>query len=85
MNEKYGTVIEVFIPNEYKKGNLLDVMDSTHVGFQVMTEDGIKSVIVEANEFNAQIMKNDFVRIIEQNICGTHYIDIELYEGEDYE
>ena len=53
MNETIGKVIEVFIPNEYIRGNLLDVMDCTHIGFRVMTDEGIKDVIVETNEFNA--------------------------------
>ena len=39
-----GKVIEVYIPEEYKNGNLLDVMDRTNIGFRVLTEEGIKEV-----------------------------------------
>ena len=34
-----GKVIEVYIPEEYKNGNLLDVMDRTNIGFRVLTEE----------------------------------------------
>lgn len=85
MNETIGKVIEVFIPNEYIRGNLLDVMDCTHIGFRVMTDEGIKDVIVETNEFNTKIMKDDLVVIREQIISDKYYVDIELCEGEYYE
>lgn len=78
-----GKVIEVFVPEQYKNGNLLDVMDRTNIGFKVMTDNGIKEVIQEQNEFNVKIMKNDLVTIIEQTISGKDFVDIELYEGDD--
>ena len=56
-------------------------MDRTNVGFKVMTIDGMRDIVVEANELNAEIMKNDEVILIEQNISGQHFIDIEIYEG----
>lgn len=50
-----------------------------------MTDEGIKDVIVETNEFNAKIMKDDLVVIREQIISDKYYVDIELCEGEYYE
>lgn len=83
MNKIIGKVIEVFIPNEYKNGNLLDVMDRTNIGFKVETSEGIKEIITEQNELNAKILKNDLVIIIEQTISGKDFVDIELYEGDE--
>ena len=84
MKKTIGKVIEVFIPEQYKNGNLLDIMDRTNIGFKIKTDEDVKEVIVEANEFISKIMKNDTVIITEQTISGEHFIDIELYEGEDY-
>lgn len=83
MTKEIGKVIDVFIPEQYKSGNLLDVMDRTNIGFKVMTANDIREIIVEGNEFNAKIMKNDLVTIIEQTISGKDFVDIELYEGEE--
>ena len=82
MIKTMGKVIEVFVPEQYKNGNLLDVMDRTNIGFKVMTDNGIREFIVEDNEFNARIMKNNLVTIIEQTISGKNFIDVELYEGD---
>ncbi len=83
MIKTIGKVIEVFVPEQYKNGNLLDVMDRTNIGFKVMTDNGIKKVIQEQNEFNVKIMKKDLVTIIEQTISGKDFVDIELYEGDE--
>lgn len=83
MNRITGKVIKVFIPNEYKNGNLLDVMDRTNIGFKVETSEGIKEIITEQNELNAKILKNDLVTILEQTISGKDFVDIELYEGDE--
>ena len=80
MKQELGKVIEVFIPQEYKNNKLIDVMDVKNIGFKVMTEDGIKEIIQEQNEFNSNIMKNDTVLITEQTISNKKFIDIELYE-----
>lgn len=82
MIKTIGKVIEVFIPQQYRNGILLDVMDRTNIGFKVMINNGIREIIVESNEFNAKIMKNDIVIIIEQTISGKNFIDIEQYKGE---
>lgn len=82
MTKLIGKIIEVYIPEQYKNNNLLDVMDRTNLGFKIMTENGIRDVIVESNELNARIMKNDLVTIIEQKISGKDFVDIELYEGD---
>ena len=83
MIKTIGRVIEVFIPEQYKNGNLLDVMDRTNIGFKVVTNNIMRDIIVEQNELNAKIMKNDLVTIIEQTISGKDFIDIELYEGDE--
>ena len=85
MTKTRGKVMEVYIPEQFKNGELLDVMDRINIGFRVKTPDGLKDVILEANADNAQIMKNDEVLIIEQDISGKHFVDIEIYDGEDYE
>ena len=83
MIKTIGRVIEVFIPEQYKNGNLLDVMDRTNIGFKVVTNNSMRDIIVEQNELNAKIMKNDLVTIIEQTISGKDFINIELYEGDE--
>ena len=82
MEKLYGIVKEVYIPEEYKNGNLLDVMDRNVIGFKVLIDDEILDFQFEQDEFNVQIMKNDEVLIIKQVIDGKEYIDI---EGVDYE
>ena len=85
MERKIGKVIEIFIPEEYKNGRLIDIMDSNKIGFKVQLEDELIEIVEEQDEFNANIMKNDLVMITKQNISGTDFVDIELYDGDDYE
>ena len=85
MNKIIGKVVEVFIPEQYKNNNLLDVMDRTNITFKIMTNNGLKEVTTEQNEENATIMKDDLVEIIEQTISSENFIDIRLYGGEDNE
>lgn len=85
MERKIGKVIEVFIPTEYKNDRLLDVMDINKIGFKVQLEEELIELIEEQNEFNASIMKNDLVMITKQSISGTDFVDIELYNGDNYE
>lgn len=85
MSKIIGKVIEVYVPEQYKNGRLLDVMDRTNIGFKIMIENGIRNVVLEEDEFNAKIMKNDLVIISDQNISGKHFTDIELYEGDGNE
>ena len=85
MIKKYGKVIEVFIPEEYKNGGLIDVMDSNKIGFNVLCDGEIIKVIQQQDEFNANIMKNDSVIITKQTISGKEFIDIELDSGENNE
>ena len=85
MIKTVGKVVEIFIPKQYKNGGLLDVMDRTQIGFKVMTDNGMKEIIEEQNQFNARIVKNDYVMIIEQTISGKDFVDIELYEGDWHE
>ncbi len=85
MNKVIGKVVEVYIPEQYKSGDLLDIMDRTNIGFKVMTDDGIKVIEMEQDEENSHIMKNDLVEIIEQTISGKDFVDIRLYEEWNYE
>lgn len=85
MNKTIGKVIEIYIPEQYKDNALLDVMDRNNITFKIMTNAGLKEVTIEQNEENASIMKNDLVEIIEQTISGKKFIDIRIYDGEDYE
>ena len=85
MTKTIGKVIEVYIPEQYKNNELLDVMDRTNIGFKVKTQDSIKDIILEINEDNAKIMKNDKVLVIEQDISDKHFIDIEIYDGDSDE
>ena len=82
MEKLYGIVKEVYIPEQYKNGNLLDVMDRSVIGFKVLIGDDVQDFQFEQDEFNVKIMKNDEVLIIKQVIDGKEYIDI---EGVDYE
>ena len=82
MEKLYGIVKEVYIPEQYKNGNLLDVMDRSVIGFKVLIDDEVQDFQFEQDEFNVKIMKNDEVLIIKQVIDGNEYIDI---EGVDYE
>ena len=85
MIKEIGKVIEVFIPEEYKEGRIIDSMDSNKIGFKVMLENQLIEIIEEQDEYNANIMKNDLVIITKQTISGHDFTDIELYDGEDYE
>ena len=60
-------------------------MDRTKILFKILTDKGLKDFVLEANEVNAKIMKNDMVLITEQDISGKHFVDIEIYEGDDSE
>ena len=81
-----GIVKEVFIPEEYINNTLIDVMDSTKIGFKVMLDNNnqIITVIFKQNEFNSEIFKDDIVRLIQDNKTKK-FVAIELYDGEDYE
>ena len=82
MEKLYGIVKEVYIPEQYKNGQLLDIMDRNVIGFKVLIDDSIQSFEFEQDEFNVEIMKDDEVVITKQIIDGKEYIDI---EGADYE
>ena len=51
-------------------------MDRTNIGYMVKTKDDVKNIVLEANELNSKMMKNDLVIIIiEQDISGKHFVD----------
>lgn len=73
--KKIGKVVEVFIPNE----NDIDIMYSKKIGFKVNINNEIIEIIKNINEKYANIYKDDFVQLIEEN----NNLDIELYEGDN--
>ncbi len=73
MKKLSGRVVEVFIPDNMNQ----------EVGFRVETNEGIKEIIEEQDEYNAKILREDNVIVTEQIIDGKYFIDIEL--GEKYE
>lgn len=82
MERLYGVVREVYIPLEYNENNnLLDVMDRHNIGFKIDIDDKVESYEFEQDEFNCQILKNDYVMITKQTIDGTNFIDIEKVES----
>ena len=83
MERLYGVVREVYIPLEYNENNnLLDVMDRHNIGFKIDIDDKVESFEFEQDEFNSQILKNDFVMITKQTIDGTNFVDIEKVESD---
>lgn len=85
MIKTIGKVMDVSIPEQYKNGGLLDIMDRTNIYFKVMMDNGLKEITVEQNEENTDIITNDMVEIIEQKISGKKFVDIRLYDGDNYE
>ena len=85
MIKTIGKVMDVSIPEQYKNGGLLDIMDRTNIHFKVMTDNGLKEITVEQNDENTDIIINDMVEIIEQSISGKDFVDIRLYDGDNYE
>ena len=85
MNKTIGKVIDIYIPEQYKNNALLDIMDRNNITFKILTNNGLKVITAQQNDENANIMKNDLVEIIEQTISGKEFIDIRLYDGDDYE
>ena len=73
--KKIGKVVEVFIPNE----NDIDIMYSKKIGFKVNINNEIIEIIKDINEKYANIYKDDFVQLIEED----NNLDIELYEGDN--
>ena len=76
MNKYIGKVIEIYIPDEYKNGELLDIMDRTLLGFKVMMDSGIRDIVVKSNYDNAKITKG---KLVEVTVNGDD-ISIMLYE-----
>ena len=72
MKRLSGRVVEVFIPDNMNQ----------EVGFRVETNEGIKEIIEEQDEYNAKILREDNVVVTEQVIDGKYFIDIELGEEE---
>ena len=76
-----GIVEEVFIPSDET-----DEINSDRIGFKINNNGKIIEIIQDVDDYNSTILKNDKVNIIEKNLDGKKYIDIEKIEdGEDYE
>lgn len=78
IESKVGKVIEVFIPDN-------NIMLSNNIGFRIMIDTEEVEIIQEQDNNNSNILKDDLVKITKQVINDNEYLDIELYEGEDYE
>lgn len=76
MNKYIGKVVEVYIPDEYKNGELLDIMDRNLLGFKVIMDSGIRDIVVKSNYDNAKITKG---KLVEVTVNGDD-ISIVLYE-----
>lgn len=74
MEKLIGKVIEVFIPN--------NDINSKYIGFKILIDGEIKQFILDINEENANILKDDNVVIIKQIIDNHNFIDIHKYEAE---
>ena len=75
MEKLFGKVIEVFIPN--------NDMYSKYIGFKILINGEIQEFILDINEENANILKDDQVIIIKQKIDNHDFIDI--YKEDEYE
>ena len=83
MERLYGVIKEIYIPLEYNENNnVLDVMDRHNIGFKIDIDGKVESFEFEQDEFNSQILKNDFVMITKQTIDGTNFVDIEKVESD---
>ena len=78
MTKVLGKVVEVFIPDK-------DVMNSEKIGFKVLVDKEVIEIVQEQNEINSYILREDEVLITKEIKDNEKYIDIELYDGEDYE
>lgn len=79
-----GRVVEVFIPEENKNSQLVGVMNSKKIGFKININGKIVTIILEQDELNAEIFREDLVRLIKDSETDK-FINIELYDGEEYE
>lgn len=60
---KKGIVIEIFIPEEYHNGVMLDAMHSKKIGFKVLSGNDIFEIIESQNKENIKIYVDDIVKI----------------------
>ena len=82
MERIIGREIEVYIPEQYKDGVLLDIINRTNIGFKIMSSDKIFDIILKQNAKNTRILKGDLV-VITKSLCNEK-VDIELL-GDNYE
>ena len=73
-----GKILDVYLPNEYKDNKLLDIMDRTKIGFKIKTKDEVLEIILDNNDNNSKIMKDDFVIIRKQIISNKEFIDLNI-------
>lgn len=77
MNKNIGIVEKVFIPN--------NDINSKLIGFKVLINNKLSTIIKNQDEFNCEILKNDIVLITKKIKNGEEFFGIELYDGESYE
>jgi len=86
MDKLLGRIVEVYIPEEYKNNELIDVMTSVNIGFKVILEETkeIIDIVVEQNEYNCDIYREDMVVVIKDKDTNK-FTSIEIYNGDVYE
>lgn len=86
MDKLLGRIVEVYIPEEYKNNELIDVMASVNIGFKVILEETkeIIDIVVEQNEYNCDIYREDMVVVIKDKDTNK-FTSIEIYNGDVYE
>jgi len=77
MSKLLGIVKEVFIP--------FDNINSQFIGFKVLINNKLSTVIKKQDEITGEILKDDVVLITKNKINNKELIGIEIYDGEDYE
>ena len=70
---KKGIVIEIFIPEEYHDGVILDAMHSKKIGFKVLSGNDIFEIIEIQNKENIKIYVDDIVKI--KKIDNKYHIE----------
>ncbi len=66
MNKKIGKVIDKFIPTEFDKNN--NLVESDRVGFRILINSELITLIEKQNKDNIKIEKDDTVILKEDEV-----------------
>ena len=75
MNKKIGKVIDKFIPTEFDKNN--NLVESDRVGFRILINNELITLIEKQNKDNIKIEKDDTVILKEDKVAEYK---LELYK-----